>query len=144
MRGALTPTLVQVLAHAGALPGPSARDLPPVRLEGRLGADAALANGAVLLRVDVSRVWMGRCGCPEPADGRILAVVGGEAARVAMDGWRGGRLVQLTASLRRPLSYRNLGAPDAAVELARRRTVLVASVKSAYVVDVVAAGSWRQ
>ena len=143
MRGALTPTLVQVLAHAGALPGPSAGDLPPVRLEGRLVADAALANGAVLLRVDVSRVWMGRCGCPEPADGRILAVVGGEAARVAMDGWRGGRLVQLTASLRRPRSSRNLGAPDAAVELARRRTVLVASVKSAYVVDVVAAGSWR-
>ncbi|MCC6989322.1 MAG: ComEC/Rec2 family competence protein, partial [Acidobacteria bacterium] len=142
MRLVLMPTLVQVLAHAGALPAAGARDLPPVRLEGRLATDAALANGAVLLRVDVLRVWTGACGCPEAVVGRILAVVGGETARAAMDGWRAGRQVQLTASLRRPLSYRNLGAPDAAMELARRRSVLIASVKSAYLVDVVAAGAW--
>lgn len=143
MRRALAPSIVLTLERAGALPGPGARDLPPVRLEGRLAADAVAANGAVLLRVEVTRVWLGPCGCPESVDGRVLAVVGGDAARTALDGWRAGRLVQLTASLRRPLSYRNAGAPDASVELARRRTVLVASVKSAFVVDVVGAGAWR-
>ncbi len=143
MRRALTPTLVQVLEHGGVLTVPGTRDLSPVRLEGRLAADAAPANGAVLLRVEVTRVWMGPCGCPEPVDGRILAVVGGEAAGGAMDRWRAGRLVQLTASLRRPASFRNAGAPDASVELARRRTVLIASVKSAFVVEVVGAGAWR-
>lgn len=143
MRRALKPTLVQVLEAADVLPGPGARDLPPVRLEGRLTVDAAPADGAVLLRADVTRVWVGPCGCPEPADGRILAVVGGEAARTAMDAWRAGRLVQLTASLRRPLSYRNHGSPEAAVELSRRRTALIASVKSAYVVEVVATGAWH-
>lgn len=143
MRRALTPSLVTVLEREDALPGPAARDLPPVRIEGRLAADAAAVNGAVLLRVDVARVWLGPCGCPEPVEGRILAVVGGDAARTALDGWRAGRLVQVTASLRRPLAYRNIGAPDASVELARRRTVLIASVKSAFVVDVVSAGAWR-
>ncbi len=142
MRRALTPSLVRVLAHAGALPASGARDEPPVRLEGRLAADAAPSGRAVLLRVDVTRVWLGGCGCPEAVEGRILAVVGGESARAALDAWRAGRLVQLTATLRRPLSYRNLGAPDAAVELARRRTVLIASVKSAYVVEVTAEGAW--
>ncbi|MBL8135960.1 MAG: DNA internalization-related competence protein ComEC/Rec2 [Acidobacteria bacterium] len=143
MRRALTPSLVQMLEREGALPAPGARDLPPIRLEGRLAADAAPTSGAVLLRVDVARVWLGACGCPELVEGRVLAVVGGDAARTARDAWRAGRLVQLTATLRRPLSYRNLGASDAAVELARRRTVLIASVKSAYVVEVRADGTWR-
>lgn len=143
MRGALMPSLVRALEREGVLPGPGARDLRPLRIEGRLATDAAATNGAVLLRVDVARVWLGPCGCPESVEGRILAVVGGDAAHTALDGWRAGRLVQLTATLRRPLSYRNLGAGDASVELARRRTVLIASVKSAFVVEVVSAGAWR-
>ncbi len=144
MGRALTPTLVRVLEQEGVLAGPGARDMPPVRLEGQLAGDAAPANGAVLLRVDVTRVWVGPCGCPTEVSGRVLAVVGGDAAHSTMGGWRGGRRVQLTATVRRPLSYRNLGAPDAAVDLARRRTVLIASVKSAYVVDVVASGTWMR
>jgi len=142
MRRALTPSLVGAL-DAHGLPGDdSGRDREPVRLEGRLVADAAPSARTVLLRIDVARVWVGPCGCAEAVEGRVLASVGGAAAPAAMGEWRAGRTVALTATLRRPLAYRNTGAPDAAIELARRRTVLIASVKSAHVVAVVRPGGW--
>lgn len=142
MRRALAPPLVAVLEAHGVLTSASSRDAEPIRLEGRLATDAALSGRSVLLRVDVSRVWVGACGCPEAVEGRILASVGGALAPGAMDTWRAGRTVALTATLRRPLAYRNLGAPDPGIELARRRTVLIAAVKSAVVVDMVRHGSW--
>ena len=43
--------------------------------------------------------------------------------------------------MRRPVSFRNLGAADAAHDLVRRRLALAATVKSALLVEVVAPGS---
>lgn len=142
MQRALAPSLVALLEVHDVLPAGASRGASPIRLEGRLAADAAPSAQAVLLRVDVGRVWLGPCACPTAAAGRILASVGGAAAASAMGDWRAGRTVVLTATLRRPRSARNEGAPDAAIELARRRTVLMASVKSALVVEVVARGGW--
>ncbi len=142
MRRALEPSLVRVLDAHGVLTAGGNRNADPIRLEGRLATDAAPSGRTVLLRVDVGRVWVGPCGCPELVEGRILASVGGGLAPGAMDTWRAGRTVVLTATLRRPLAYRNLGAPDPAIELARRRTALIAAVKSAVVVEVVGRGSW--
>lgn len=142
MRRALAPSLVTVLEAHGALQPDGGRGVEPLRIEGRLLADASPAGRAVLLRLDVRRVWTGPCGCAEPVEGQILAAVAGEAAQTAMAGWRAGRVLTVTATLRRPLSYRNRGAPDAAIALARRRAVLIASVKSAFVVEVSARGSW--
>ncbi len=143
MRRALAPSLVTTLESRGLLTADGGRPGEPVRLEGKLVVDGWPAARAVLLRVDVRRVWLGSEEAPVDVAGRVLAVVGGTAAAEVMDEWRAGRTVALTATLGRPRSYRNQGAPDAAIDMARRRTALVASVKSALVVEVVARGSWH-
>lgn len=142
MRRALAPSLVTVLESHGVLPADGARGVEPVRVEGRLLADASPSGRVVLLRIAVRRIWIGPCGCAEAVDGQVLASVGGQTAHTAMAAWRAGRVLTFPATLRRPLFYRNPGAPDAAIDLARRRAVLLASVKSAFVVDVSARGSW--
>lgn len=142
MRRALSPRLIELLEAHGLLPADGARGVEPLRLEGHLVADASVSGRTILLRLATTRLWVGPCGCPEPVDGQVLASVAGSAAAGAMATWRAGRTVRLTAVLRRPTAFRNLGAPDAAIELARRRTVLTASVKSALVVDLIARGWW--
>lgn len=142
MRRALSPRLIEVLEAHGLLPAEGARGVEPLRLEGRLVADASVSGRTILLRLATTRLWVGPCGCPEPVEGQVLASVAGTAAASAMARWRSGRTISLTAVLRRPTTFRNVGAPDAAIELARRRTVLIASVKSALIVDVTARGWW--
>jgi len=103
----------------------------PVRLEGELREDAAVTPFGVSLTIAVAR----------PARGGVRVSIGGGAAVERVDDWRAGRRVQVPALLRRPASYGNPGLPDDARALARRGTVLVGSVKSAALVDVVGRGS---
>jgi competence protein ComEC len=69
----------------------------------------------------------------------VRLAVGGALSSAAA-GWRAGRLVRVTASLRAPASYRNFGVPDDERAAARRGIALVGTVKSAALVDVVARG----
>jgi competence protein ComEC len=58
-----------------------------------------------------------------------------------VDDWRAGRAIRMPALLRHPSTYFNPGTPDAHPALARRGIVLVGTVKSAAVVEVVRRGS---
>ncbi len=113
-----------------------------MRLEGTLSADAAPVARGVLLRLQVRRVWTGACGCPQPAAGGVVATVTGALAQARAGEWRAGRRVIITAAVRPPRTFRNLGNPDARADLVRRRAALVATVKSALLVELVARGSW--
>ncbi len=112
-----------------------------VRLEGTLTTDAAPLGRGVLLRLQVTRLWAGPCACPLVTHGGVVATVAGDLALAHLGEWRAGRRVRMTATVRRPRLFRNLGSPDARAELVRRRAALVASVKSALLVEVVARGS---
>ncbi len=62
-------------------------------------------------------------------------------AAASVDAWRAGRRVRLSAVVRKPTSYGDPGVPDDVRALARRGIVLVGSVKSASLVEVVSPGS---
>ena len=119
---------------------------------GVLVADAALHEGGVSLKVDVGTVEIrGRGsgreerplppGAPRPARGGVLISVAGELAPTTADAWRAGRTLRLPVRLRRATRYLNVGLPDEERALARRGVILVGSVKSAALVEVVARGS---
>jgi competence protein ComEC len=109
-----------------------------VALRGVLTEDAHAGPGGVRLRLSVRRLG------DEPHDGREVAAltVAGELAPSAADEWTAGRTVQLPATLRRPVQYRNPGVPDDRLALARRGLVAVGTVKSGALVDVEAIAGW--
>ncbi len=113
----------------------------PLDLEGVILADASAASGRVSFPLRVQRVRIGPCGCVATVAGDVLVTIGGDATD-AIDGWRAGRAVALTAVLRRPVAFRNPGGDSEARRLVRRRLALVASVKSRWLVEVRSKGSW--
>lgn len=98
----------------------------PTVLEGVLREDALVTEGGVSLTLGVADDDVG-----------IRLGVGGGAAAARADEWRAGRRLRVTATLRQPATYLNFGVPDEARALARRGVVLVGSVKSAALVEVV-------
>jgi competence protein ComEC len=113
----------------------------PIVLEGRIREDASASPAGATLTVDVLRAAaVGREAVPF---GRRIGVrlgVTGTAAGEAVDRWRGGRMVRVTAFVRPPTAYRNFGLPDEARSLARRGVSLVGSAKSAALVEVTGRG----
>ncbi|MGE3176490.1 MAG: DNA internalization-related competence protein ComEC/Rec2 [Vicinamibacterales bacterium] len=88
---------------------------------------------------------------PKPAaalevEGGIAVSVGGDTARWGFEGWRRGRTVRVPVLLRRPLAHRNPGmAVNEVRSLARRGIVLVGTVKSGALVEVIERGSmWSE
>ena len=107
----------------------------PVRITGVLREDAAPGALGVSLAIDVTTV-NGR-----PSRGGVRVSVGGVSVVDKLAGWRAGRSVSMPATLRLPAFYGDPGVPDDGRALARRGIVLVGSVKSAALVEVVARGS---
>ena len=66
--------------------------------------------------------------------------MGGDVVRTHLGAWRAGTLVRVSATLRPPPSYRNPGQADQRQQRAWRGTVLLGSVKSALLVEVVRQG----
>ena len=110
----------------------------PLELEGRLVEDAAPGPYGASLVVEASAVWSQ--GSRRPASGGLRLSVGGSLVERRRHGWRAGRLVRLTASVRTPTGFRNPGSGDEEIALARRGIALVGSVKSAALVNVMAHG----
>ena len=75
-------------------------------------------------------------------DGGIRASIGGALAPAAARNWRQGRTITFSGLLRDPVGYRNIGQLDDRDRLTRERIALLAGVKSAALVAVVAHGSW--
>jgi competence protein ComEC len=113
-------------------------DDDPSIVEGLLREDGALTEFGASLVVDVTRAGTVSLG-GTPLGGVRLAI-GGSAAPAFVGQWRAGRTVRVPAQLRLPTTYRNPGLPDEQRALARRGIVLVGSVKSAALVEVVAMG----
>jgi len=111
----------------------------PVHIEGTLLADAVPDEDSVRLKVDVSR--LARADAP---DGTASLTVTGAIALKEWPAWRAGRQIALPASVRAPSRYLDAGVYDDRLTLARRRLVLVGSVKSGALVDVVSRGSWAE
>ena len=111
----------------------------PVVLEGVLREDATPSDFGVTCTLDARRVERG--GRWVPVSGGVRLTIAGVDAPSARHGWRAGRLLRVTATLRRPLPYRNFGTPDQEVRLAWRGIRVFGAVKSAALVEVLAHGS---
>lgn len=143
-RVAYRPPLLAWFEHR---PTPSAArasgaDGGPVEVEGVLREDGALTDSGASLVLDVTSIASGGVrSVRRQSLGGVRLAIGGSAAPASVDRWRAGRTVRLPALLRLPTTYRNVGLPDEQRALARRGIVLVGSVKSAALVEVVAQGS---
>lgn len=111
----------------------------PVVLEGCLRDDAAATEFGATMTMDVMRVRDGESFTR--AAGGVRLSVGGALVPARLAEWRAGRLLRVTAALKRPLPYRNFGLPDQEERLALRGVRLVGSVKSAALVEVVGRAS---
>jgi competence protein ComEC len=112
-----------------------------VLLEGRLRSDASSGPSGVSLTLDVDRVRpLGVAGPPHDVDGGVLVTVGGGMAPMRVGEWRAGRRVRLPAELHRAARYLDDGVADGEPALEMRGIALVASTKSAALVEVVARG----
>ena len=109
----------------------------PAQLEGRLLADALPDAETVRLRLLVTRVD-GR----DAPEGIASLGVAGSIAQGRWPQWRAGRLVRVPATVHQPARYFDAGVIDDRLGLARRGLVLVGSVKSGALVDVLARGTW--
>ena len=138
-RNAYRPTL---LARFEGLE-PAEREAPVV-LEGVLRDDGALSAAGISLTVDVRRVSTNGSRTQQDTSGGIRLTVGGSAGGNHVDEWRAGRTVRMPVLLRRPTSYGNPGLGDETRALARRGIVLLGTVKSASLVDVIERGSFVQ
>ena len=119
-----------------------------VVIVGVLRSDAGLtASGSVSLALDAQ--WVGRVGsasgptdrASNPVSGAVLLTVLGAMGPAQMHNWRAGRRIRAPADLRRVARYLDPGVPDQERSLARRGIVLVGTVKSASLVEVVGHGS---
>ena len=110
----------------------------PAIVEGVLREDAAPRPFGVSLLVDVMSVD-GHRGAD--ALGGIRVSVGGVLAVARRGEWRAGRTIRAPVLLRRPPRYLNPGVADDTRALARRGIVLVGTVKSASLVEVLGHGS---
>ncbi|MEE2965959.1 MAG: DUF4131 domain-containing protein [Acidobacteriota bacterium] len=111
----------------------------PIWLEGRLRADASPTDyGAAL---DLAAMWVGSPGPGRSVSGGLRLSVGGELASTRIAECRAGRIIRVSATLRSPPAYRNPGQPDQERRRALGSIVLLGSVKSALLVDVVRRGS---
>ena len=111
----------------------------PVTLEGVLRDDAVPSDFGVTCTLDVRRVR--RDAAWVPMTGGVRLTIAGVGAPAARHAWRAGRALRVTATLRRPLPYRNFGTPDQELRLAWRGTRVFGAVKSAALVEVLARGS---
>ena len=109
----------------------------PVELAGVLQADSVPVDDEVRLRVGVREVP----GLGADVTGDASLGVAGRQALSAWREWRAGRRVALKATVRRPAMYLDDGVGDDRLALARHGLILVGSVKSASLVDVVSSGS---
>ena len=114
-----------------------------VILEGVLREDASHTPSGISLTLTVTALSGpdGKRMGPARDLGGVRLAVGGLFLDTSARDWRAGRTVRAPALLRRPSTYLNPGVPDERRALARRGIVLVGSIKSGALVEVVQPGS---
>lgn len=116
----------------------AARD-EPIGLEGVLREDAVPSAAGISLNLEV--IAIAGAAADGGRLGGVRLAVGGRPDPDAVREWRAGRTVRVPALLRLPAVYRNPGLADDRRALARRGIVLVGSIKSAALVEVVRLGA---
>ncbi len=111
-------------------------------VSGTLKADAATLRSGVSLALDADSIRGSAGATPIAVEGGITATVTGTLAAERLGAWRAGRRVAMPMQLRRPSRYLDPGVSDSEDALLRRGTVLVGTVKSGALVDVLARASW--
>jgi competence protein ComEC len=114
----------------------------PLTVVGRLVQDAAPASFGATFLLDVTAVQAGRITLP--SGGRLRVAVGGDLAAAEYGEWRTGRTLRVPVSIRPPQRFRNPGVPDQERALSLRGVTMLASAKSARLVEVIAPGTWRE
>jgi len=109
-----------------------------VHLEGVLREDAALTAFGASLILDVLSIDGPDAGAG--ALGGVRLAVAGALLAGRVGEWRAGRTIRVPATLRKPPVYLNPGVRDEERALARRGIVLVGSVKSGALVEVIRKG----
>ena len=112
-----------------------------VTLHGTLVEDASPTAAGATLLLDVAAIETAASSLPVAVRGGVRLSIAGTLLEHGLGEWRAGRSVRVPAFLREPSAYLNPGTPDERPALARRGIVLVGSVKSAALVEVVARGS---
>src|SRR2546428_843029 len=155
-------TAFEELAQAGRAEAAAEGRTPPEEesafaiVTGNLTADATPSASGASLSIDVDGlqgvVPLFREAAPgkgvgplfptAAVRGGILATIVGSLVSERMDEWRAGRRVRVPIQLRRPSRYLDPGVPDHERALARRGTILVGTVKSAALVEIVAPATW--
>lgn len=107
---------------------------PPIRTRAVLTEDASVRDGYVSLLARVQSIHLH--GTWLPVDGGLIVTVGGDAAPARVDEWRAGRTIEVPMTFRRAARFLNDGVPDAERDLALDGVTLLASAKSALLVDV--------
>ena len=124
-----------------SLAGRDAAPVSPVIIDGRLRRDAMPTAYGASLSVAVERAVIDSRA--DDTSGGIRVSVGGTLVGERIDAWRAGRRVRMPVLLRRPARYLNPGVADQERRSGRARHGIAGkSVKSAALVDVVAAGHW--
>ena len=108
----------------------------PIVITGILREDAAPGPAGTALTLEVTKT-----GRRSGRLGGIRIAVGGAQSASRIGEWRAGRTIRAPVFLRRPSAYLNPGTPDDRRPLARRGIVLVGSVKSAALIEVLQRGS---
>jgi len=112
-----------------------------VTLHGTLVEDASPTAAGASLLLDVAAIETAAASLPVAVRGGVRLSVAGTLLEHGLGEWRAGRRVRVPAFLRQPSAYLNPGTPDERPALARKGIVLVGSVKSAALVEVVSRGS---
>src|SRR5207237_620581 len=112
-------------------------------VEGVLRADGSESAAGVSLSVAVDGVVDPRRPGPfgPGIAGGIVVTVVGDLAKGQVDQWRAGRRVRMPVQLHRAARYFDPGVPDFERALARRGTILVGTVKSGALVEVLSRGN---
>ncbi len=112
----------------------------PVVLEGVLREDASLSAAGASLVVDVRTLHRLANRDRRRTSGGVRLGIGGVPAVDLLNAWRAGRTIRAPVLLRVPTTYRDPGVSDDGRGLARRGVVLLGTVKSGALVEVLAHG----
>ena len=145
-RGALTSSLRETLdSEIGGFSlddlGPPAAH-QPIRIRVRLTEDAVSRDGIVSMRARVETIRVS--GVEHVVAGGVLLGIAGSVAVSRVTEWRAGRVFDVPVMFRRPARYLNEGVPDFERDLVLDGTTLLATAKSALVVEPVEKGSYLE
>jgi competence protein ComEC len=139
---ALHPSLLGLVERRapGLIAGLSGESPLTLEIEGTLREDASRSAGGYTLSLAVDSA--ADSGERRRVSGGLVLTVFGDLAVRKVGGWLAGRPVRVTAQVRPASSYLDPGVRDNRLNLARRGTILVGSVKSAALVELSGRGSW--